>query len=149
MAETQKGKMNCVRVSKWFLIIVLVFSGVSKLLNPEVTLEALKAFNIFNEMLNLIIVTILPVIEITLACMLIFNYNLKITNSLILVLFIVFLIVSIWGYLSGFDKECGCFGNFVSSKFGLTMIFRNMIFLLIAIHVYLNKNAGPGKLSNQ
>jgi hypothetical protein len=44
------------------------------------------------------------------------------------------------GYaIKGFDVDCGCFGSNVSSEFGIGMIIRNVI--LIVITLLLNKTS--------
>jgi len=52
----------------------------------------------------------------------------------IVILFAAFLIFAIYGTIKGFDIDCGCFGSGISSQFGIMMIIRNLVFLLLPIN---------------
>ena len=140
-------KLNkiCVWVTKYLIVLILLASGISKIVNPEQTLEILRTFNLFSETTNLIIISILPVTEILLAVLLLTNYKTTRVNLTTLVLFTVFFIISISGYLLGFNKDCGCFGKLVESSFGISMIIRNLFFLLMTLYLFKYNNVCAGK----
>jgi hypothetical protein len=56
----------------------------------------------------------------------------KETLSATVILFAAFLIFAIYGFISGFDVDCGCFGSNISSEFGIWMIGRNLLLVVIA-----------------
>lgn len=125
----------------YYLIVgVLVFSGISKIINPLPTIETLKAAFKFSNEINLIAATMLPVIEVALALMLLFKYKQRIVLITINVLFFFFFLFAIYGTAIGLNVECGCFSSVVSSEFGIKMILRNLILTSIAFWlVFENK----------
>lgn len=76
---------------------------------------------------------LLPVIEITLALMMIYNHKRILILNLIICLFSSFTFLAIYGTLIGIQTDCGCFSNIVKSEFGVTMILRNLIITAITI----------------
>ena len=126
-------------ISRIILIIILVVSGIGKILDPVSTIEVLNTFNVFTESINVVISSVLPFLEIALAVMLISNYTSKLVSLGVLILFIGFLVVSISGYVLGYDNDCGCFGSLADSSFGIIMVLRNFIFVLLAIIVWKTK----------
>ncbi|MFA8342519.1 MAG: MauE/DoxX family redox-associated membrane protein, partial [Rhodothermaceae bacterium] len=92
----QKYNIYLTRVSKYLLVLILLVSGISKIIDPEFALEVLKAFNLFNESINIFIISILPILEIILAVMLLLNYKIRFTNISTIILFFIFFAISIW-----------------------------------------------------
>lgn len=144
----QKYNIYLTRVSKYLLVLILLVSGISKIIDPEFALEVLKAFNLFNESINIFIISILPILEIILAVMLLLNYKIRFTNISTIILFFTFFVISIWGYLLGLDKDCGCFGELIESSFGISMIIRNFFLLLLTFIVFRNQNVCAGKIKS-
>jgi len=114
------------------IVAVLLFSGISKIIDPIPTVETLKAAFKTSDELNLLIATALPILEMALAIMMILKYKLRITLITINVLFFFFLLFAVYGTLIGLNIDCGCFSNVVSSEFGMTMILRNLLLTTIA-----------------
>jgi len=56
--------------------------------------------------------------------------KLKTTTKAVVFLFAIFLIVSVYGTLTGFGADCGCFGNVVKSSFGWGMILKICFYFL-------------------
>jgi len=131
-------KAVSILISKTILILTLLLSGITKIIDPVNTIEVLGKLNFFNERINVLIVSFLPVIEILLVVLLTFNIKIKTAKFIILIMFAGFLVFSVLGYVLGLNKDCGCFGSLISSSFEPGMIIRNLIFLLMAIILYKN-----------
>lgn len=117
----------------YFIAVVLLFSGASKIIDPTPMIETMKAAFKLNENLLILIATILPVIEIALGLMLVLKIQTKNTLSATTFLFFCFFAFSVYGTLIGLNVDCGCFGGAFKSEFGITMIIRNLVLLTIVI----------------
>ncbi|PIQ08944.1 MAG: methylamine utilization protein [Ignavibacteriales bacterium CG18_big_fil_WC_8_21_14_2_50_31_20] len=117
----------------YFIVIVLLFSGISKIVNPMPMLETMKAVFKVNESLLILAATILPIIEIGFGLMLVFNILTKKTLFAVTILFFCFFAFSVYGTIIGLNNDCGCFGNLVKSEFGPVMIIRNSGLFIIAL----------------
>ena len=117
----------------YFVVGVLLFSGVSKIIDPMPTIETLKAAFKSPDEINLLIASGLPLAEITFALMLLFNYKQRITFIAINVLFFFFFLFAVYGTVIGLNIDCGCFSNVVRSEFGITMILRNLTLTTITL----------------
>ncbi|MFZ2323375.1 MAG: MauE/DoxX family redox-associated membrane protein [Ignavibacteriaceae bacterium] len=146
----EKLKQNLYVISFYFIAVVLLVSGISKILNPENLLNTLNATLTFlGENILILIATVLPVLEIALGLMLILPVpmgKIKTKETLIatLILFAVFFLFSIYGTIAGYDVDCGCFGTVIKNEFGVWMIFRNMILFVIT---FLNFKYYKGHLN--
>ena len=123
------------------ITIILLFSGFSKIIEPENFLKVLNTtLGFLGENIIILTATALPVIEIALGLMLILKIKVKEALIATLLLFSVFALFAIYGFISGFDVDCGCFGSNVSGEFGVGMIIRNLVFLLLPINVLFFNN---------
>jgi len=100
-------------------------------------LETIKAVINVSDELQIAAATLLPLIEITLAVMLLLRIKEKETVIAVTVLFLFFFLFSVYGTVIGLENDCGCFGKAVESSFGIGMVIRNLVFLLIAF-IYSN-----------
>jgi hypothetical protein len=145
--ETIKPKLFV--LAYYFIALVLLFSGINKVIAPETFLNTLNTtLGFLGENILILIATALPVIEIALGFMLMLpvpmgkiwrsNDKSKVKETLIatVILFAVFFLFSIYGTVAGFDVDCGCFGSNVSSEFGAGMVVRNIVLLIVSILVY-------------
>jgi len=123
----------------YFIAVVLLFSGVIKIVDPLPMMETMKAVFKVNENLLILAATILPVIEIGFGLMLVFNVETKKVLFAVIILFFCFSTFSVYGTIIGLNNDCGCFGSNVSSEFGVRMIIRNVILLVITL--LLNKTS--------
>ena len=124
----------------YFIIIVLLFSGITKILDPLPLIKTLEAFKLFSDTINIFISTTLPILEIGLALLLILKKNQKIILSVTLFLFTGFLFYSIYGYYLGIVNDCGCFGNLIKSEFGVSMIVRNFFLFMVIGYLVVSNN---------
>jgi uncharacterized membrane protein YphA (DoxX/SURF4 family) len=93
---------------RWILGIIFLYSGVSKLIDPQSFAAIIDAFGLVPEMLIDPLAIGLPVLEILLA----FGLILDIRGSLTLTTILMALFMAILGYAihMGLDIDCGCFG---------------------------------------
>jgi len=117
----------------YFIAIVLLFSGISKIVDPMLMMETMKAVFKVDDSLLIFVATFLPVIEIVLGLMLVFNVHTKKILIVVSILFFYFFVFSVYGTIIGLNNDCGCYGNLVKSEFGIYMVLRNLMFFIIAI----------------
>lgn len=118
----------------YFIALVLLFSGFSKIIDPENFLKVLNiTLGFLGENIIILIATALPVFEIALGLMLMLKIKTKETLFVAVILFAVFFLFSIYGTIKGFNVDCGCFGSSISSQFGIEMIIRNLSLTIISI----------------
>ena len=109
-------------------------------------LETIKAVINVSEELQIAAVTLLPVIEITLGVMLLLKIRVKETLIAATILFLFFFLFSVYGTVIGLENDCGCFGKAVESSFGIGMVIRNILFLLLSLTVLIKfENKSPGR----
>jgi len=125
---------------KSFIILILLISGITKMINPHPLIEVLETLPFVLNIFIPSIVTLFPILEIILAIGLIWNIKIDFTFLTCNLLFFFFFIFAIYGMLVGLNTDCGCFGGFFKSYFDWKMIFRNFIFLLISSYLTISNN---------
>ena len=96
------------QIAYYFITAVLLFSGIAKILEPLPLIETLKFIIIIPDSLQILIATLLPVVEIGLAVLMIMKIKQKTTLTAVTTLFAFFLAFSIYGTVVGFGSDCGC-----------------------------------------
>ena len=127
---------------------LLLFSGISKILDPQPMLETIKAVINVSEELQIVAATLLLVLELTLGTMLLLKIRVKETLIAVTILFLFFFLFSVYGVVIGLENDCGCFGKVIESSFGIGMVIRNFLFLVLSLFVimkYESKALVPGK----
>ena len=122
----------------YFIAIVLLAAGILKIYDPAPLLGTLELLSFINNSFAIVIATILPVIEIAIGILLLTGMKTKAAVFSAAGLFWFFFAFSIYGYAAGLDADCGCFGNVISSDFGVGMILRNALFAVVASMLVLN-----------
>jgi len=122
-----------VRVIRIILGLVLIFSGITKIIDPSKAVNLMLDFKVIPEALILIIVSILPVLEILIGVLLVAGMYPKLASIFALVLFSGFFLISIYGTLIGLSSDCGCFGSVIKSRIGWGMVVRNGMFVVGAV----------------
>jgi hypothetical protein len=125
-----------ISASYYFLIALLLFSGISKIIDPQPMMETIKAVINVSEELQIAAATLLPVLELTLGVMLLLRIRVEETLIAVTILFLFFFLFSVYGAVIGLENDCGCFGDIVKSEYGITMILRNVILLVIVIIIF-------------
>lgn len=137
--ETIKPKLFA--LAFYLIAVILLVSGISKIIDPENFLNTLNTTLAFlGENIIILIATALPVLEIAIGLMLVLKIKIKETLIATVILFSAFLLFAFYGTIAGFDVDCGCFGNSISSEFGFWMIIRNIFFLMLSIVLYKLEN---------
>lgn len=95
----------------YFIAVVLLFSGVSKIIDPAPMIETMIAAFKINENLLILAAIGLPVIEIALGLMLVLKIQIKKTFLAATVLFFGFFAFSIYGTAISLSTDCWCFGD--------------------------------------
>jgi hypothetical protein len=49
----------------------------------------------------------------------------------------------------GLENDCGCFGKTIESSFGVGMVIRNILFLLLSLFVLIRFEKTPGAGENK
>jgi len=129
------------KAARYIIALVLVVSGIGKVINPSPTIEILGQAPHFPDWMIISVVSILPVVEIALAIALVIRYRENVNLLLCLGLFVGFFAFSIYCTLYGMNSDCGCFGAIFESRIGWKMVLRNFLFvLMVGLMVYQNKN---------
>ena len=123
--------MKSVRVVRILLGIVLLFSGITKIIDSSKAVDLMLDFKVIPEALILIIVSILPVLEILIGVLLILGMYPKFASISALVLFSGFFLIIIYGTIIGLNSDCGCFGSVIKSRVGWGMVVRNLVFVVL------------------
>ena len=127
-------------ILKIILALILILSGISKIIAPEGAIKLLGVIPIFPHSLIVPTVLLLPVVELTIGLSLLLKIYQKLTTIIAFLLFLSFLSISIYGTVIGLNSDCGCFGSLIESRIGWKMIFRNFIFLMIAGYICWDEN---------
>ncbi len=121
------------------LILSLVFllSGINKLLAPENFAENLRNYQMFTPWMIKLAVIFLPWAEILCGLGLLIP-PLRKPSALILIFMNLFFIgVLSIALMKGVKASCGCFGS-LSEEISLQAISRDLVFLSLALFIYLN-----------
>jgi len=117
--------VKSVRVVKIILGIVLIFSGITKIIDPSKAVNLMLELKVIPEPVILIVISILPVLEILIGVLLISGMYQKLAAISALILYTGFFLISIYGTLIGLSSDCGCFGSVIKSRIGWGMVVRN------------------------
>lgn len=129
----------------YILSFVLLFSGITKIIEPSSLIENLSSvFPFLPETIIILISSLLPLLEIGLGVLLFFGgkgiggKGIRAALISTAVLFGIFFLYSVYGFILGNQSDCGCFGNIVKSSFGWGMIVRNGVLVIISLIVLKN-----------
>lgn len=111
---------------------VLVFAGVLKIIDNSALFETIAYITWIPVWMKSWIVDLLPYVEILIALLLLIKWKPVVINTLVTLIFMGFLGFAIYGFATGMEGDCGCFGEFGDSSFGWPMIIRNGIFVAMA-----------------
>jgi hypothetical protein len=117
----------------YLIAAVLLFSGISKIIDPMPLIETLKLVAKLPEDILIIIATILPILEIGLGILLVLKIKPKPVLFATLALFAAFFVFSVYGTIIGLKNDCGCFGSVVKNEIGWGMVGRNGVLMIIDV----------------
>lgn len=125
-------------ITSIILGLVLIFSGIAKMLDTASLISLLNEINILPQYLIKHFVALVIITEIFVGGMLLFKRNKFIINLQFLI-YISFFIISAVGVIFNLQNDCGCFGGLIESSFNGWMILRNSIFLILSFLLFKNK----------
>ena len=126
--------------SKTVILIVLVISGIGKIINPLPAMELMQLLPLFPNFMILPTISIMPILELAIALAIIFRYKKVITYSINLGLFFGFFCISLYATILKINSDCGCFGSLLESPVGWTMVIRNSFFLILSLYLLIKNS---------
>ncbi|MBS3944154.1 MAG: hypothetical protein KGZ42_01535, partial [Melioribacter sp.] len=100
-------KLLLYQIAYYGISFVVLFSGLSKVLDPQPMLETIKAVINVSEELQIVAATLLQILELTLGVMLLLRIRVKETLVAVTILFMFFFLFSVYGTVIGLDNDCG------------------------------------------
>lgn len=125
------------------LSAVFGVAGVTKLIDPRGTREAVKNFG-SPEPLAPFISIVLPLIELAVAVGLLFTSTSPVSALAALLVLLLFIVAISVNLARGRTHDCHCFGQIYSRPLGWPTLLRNVIFALGAIFVWRQSGSSPG-----
>jgi uncharacterized membrane protein YphA (DoxX/SURF4 family)/thiol-disulfide isomerase/thioredoxin len=116
------------------LSAVFGVAGVTKLIDPRGTREAVKNFGA-PEPLAPVLAIILPIVELTIAAGLLFTSTSRVSALAALLVLLLFVVAISINLARGRTHDCHCFGQLYSRPLGWPTLVRNIIFALGAVFV--------------
>ena len=133
----------------WIFRIILggalIVAGYFKLQDNSALFETVAYIYWLPNFIKSFVIDLLPWFEIILGGLLISRLLDVVAVPLTTGIYLVFLIFAIYGFSTGIEGDCGCFGDaggdgfigsLLGSSFGWTMILRNTVFLLMATFLF-------------
>lgn len=111
---------------------ILILAGYLKLQDSTALFETVASITWLPVWLKSLTVDWLPWVEILLGALLLTKFLNKTVLTGVLLIFAAFLGFAIYGYATGMEGDCGCFGDLSDSTFGWSMIIRNGLFVAMA-----------------
>lgn len=135
----EKVKILLTSFVYYMLALILLFTGITKILDPLPLINTLKLIQFLEENLVVLIATLLPLLEMGLGLLMVLKVKPKITLSAVTILFAAFFLFSIYGTIAGLEGDCGCYGSAVKSEFGIKMIIRNFILVILSLYISFDR----------
>lgn len=136
-------------VLNWIFRLILggalIVAGYFKLQDNTALFETVAYIYWLPNFIQSFVIDVLPWFEIILGGLLISRVLDVVAVPLTTGIYLVFLIFAIYGFSTGIEGDCGCFGDaggdgfigsLLGSSFGWTMILRNTFFLLMATFLF-------------
>lgn len=141
----------------WFILLlrlvlggVFILAGILKILDDSLLRDSVAIILWLPVELKLLIIDLLPWMEVIIGSGVIlaaaprWHSFLRFTEIPSFLLYLVFLIYAIVGWVTGQEGDCGCFGSGIGSSFGWVMTLRNTLFVLgstaLLIHSFYKKD---------
>lgn len=122
---------------------VFGIAGITKLLDPPGTREAVKNFGSPKPLVPVVSI-VLPIVELAIAAGLLFNATTWASAVAALVVLTLFIVAISASLIRGETHDCHCFGQLYSRPLGWPTLARNVVFALAAAFVLWQAGAGPG-----
>lgn len=122
---------------------VFIYASIDKIAHPGQFAHAIENYRILPYFLVNIFAIILPWVELVAGLLLISGVWSGASALIISGLLTMFIIAIMAGLVRGLDISCGCFTASGGEKLGLSLILRDVILLLITIHILNNTDFSP------
>ncbi len=132
MAINGKFMASLQLVARIIIASVLLFAGVTKLMDNTALFETVTYITWLPVWMKSLIISYMPWFEILLAALLLIYRQSYLIKGTVFLIFFGFLGFAAYGYATGLEGDCGCFGDLADSSFGWGMIFRNVFFVALA-----------------
>jgi uncharacterized membrane protein YphA (DoxX/SURF4 family) len=123
---------------RWFLAVIFLHSGVSKLFDPKAFAAIIEAYGLIPDVWAMPVAVALPLIESITAIGLI--CDIRGSLEVITGLLILFMLILGYGIHMGLDIDCGCFGIDDPEHRGFSSLrpalYRDIVMLLGIIYLY-------------
>ncbi len=126
-------KYSCILI----LSLVFIFSGLGKILSPGDFMENLLKYRVFPLWMIKAAVIFLPWAEVLCGLGLLLPFFRRPAALLLILLNTMFIIILAVALSKGVEASCGCFGT-LSEEISLQAISRDLVFLSMALFVYLS-----------
>lgn len=124
------------KLATYFLLAVriavgglLLVAGVLKILDDSTLRDGVGLIPWLPVWAKLLVIRLLPVVEVVLGGAFAAGLLLRWSGSATSLLYLVFFGYAIYGWATGMEGECGCFGGVGGASFGWQMTLRNALLL--------------------
>jgi uncharacterized membrane protein YphA (DoxX/SURF4 family) len=122
--------------------ITFIWASMDKILNPADFAKLVYNYRILPDFTINIFGIVLPWIELLCGIFIVVGFNTKSSSMILSVLLLIFIIAIIAAIFRGLDINCGCFSTDAteSSKVGYSLLFRDIIMLLMGAYLIICSN---------
>lgn len=137
------------KFTNWTFRIILgaalIVAGYFKIQDNSALFETVAYITWLPNFFKSLVIDILPWAEIVLGSLLISKLWDTVAVPFTALIYMVFLVFAIYGFSTGIEGDCGCFGDaggdgfigqLLGSSFSWTMIIRNSIFVVMACFLF-------------
>jgi len=124
------------------LMVIFATAGVTKLLDPAGTREAVKNFGVPKALAHAVSI-LLPLAELSIAAGLLINAAVPASLLGALLLLMLFVVAIAVNLAQGRRHDCHCFGQLHSKPLGWPTLARNLVFALAAAFVLWRSQVAP------
>src|SRR5258705_5480320 len=122
---------------------VFGIAGITKLLDPPGTREAVKNFGSPKPLVPILSIA-LPIVELAIATGLLFSNTARASAVAALIVLALFIVAISASLARGETHDCHCFGQLYSRPLGWPTLARNVVFALGAAFVLWQVETNPG-----
>jgi uncharacterized membrane protein YphA (DoxX/SURF4 family) len=123
---------------------LLVLAGVLKVIDDGSLRDGVGMIPWLPLWFKLLIINWLPWTEIVLGALFAAGWPLRLAAPLVTLMYGVFLGYAVYGWATGMEGECGCFGGVGSASFGWQMTLRNLLLFAGSAWVWMDHRISSG-----
>ena len=130
-------------ISYYFVSLLLVFSGISKIYNPFSLLESMRISLPIPTIVLIALVALITILETLLGLSLLLRLKIKQNLITAVVVFFIILAFSIYCFASSIPVDSGFFGGLLKSRFDISTIIKNAVFLIVTASLVIKEIEFP------